>query len=209
VVIDRDEPGRKRGGSNGNDSRPQNEIAKLSKMKVNELQAKFAEVTGEKTRSPNRTFLVRKITEALRGASAKVDRTPEGAALNNGDITTQKEPAAVNGKLTRLEVPELQARYLDVVGRHSGSTSKPYLVWKIRQAQKGRIPVGPRKSVRKEGATFRVLPLRMESDLVDKLDEAWRRHGLKNRTDLFRKSLHVFLQSAGENEVAALFADAT
>lgn len=30
-------------------------LEKLSTMKVNELQAKFAEVTGESTRSPNKT----------------------------------------------------------------------------------------------------------------------------------------------------------
>jgi hypothetical protein len=108
-----------------------------------------------------------------------------------------------------LDISELRARYSEVVGRPTGSENNAYLIWKIRQAQKGRIPVGPRKGARKEGATFRVLPLRMESDLVDKLDEAWRRHGLRNRTDLFRKSLHVFLQNAGENEVAALFAAAT
>jgi hypothetical protein len=37
------------------------QIAKLATMKVNELQAKFAEVTGESTRSPNRKFLERRI----------------------------------------------------------------------------------------------------------------------------------------------------
>lgn len=34
-------------------------IEKLSTMKVNELQAKFAEVTGETTRSPNKTYAER------------------------------------------------------------------------------------------------------------------------------------------------------
>lgn len=44
---------------------------KLSTMKVNELQAKFAEVTGETTRSPNKTFLIRRITEALQAAESE------------------------------------------------------------------------------------------------------------------------------------------
>jgi hypothetical protein len=105
-------------------------------------------------------------------------------------------------------VPALQARYLEAVGRPTGSGNKAYLVWKIREAQKGRIPVGPRKSRSREGVTFKVLPLRMESDLVDKLDEAWRRQGLHSRTDLFRKSLHAFLQNIGEAEVAAMRASA-
>jgi hypothetical protein len=91
-----------------------------------------------------------------------------------------------------------------VVGRRTSSSHAGYLRWKITQAQKGRIPVGPRKSAHREGVTFKVLPLRMESDLVDKLDEAWRRQGLHSRMDLFRKSLQAFLQNAGEADVAAM-----
>lgn len=53
-----------------------------------------------------------------------------------------------------------------------------------------------------------MLPLRMESDLVDKFDEARKRRGLHSRMDLFRKSLHGFLESAGENDVAAQLATA-
>lgn len=56
--------------------------------------------------------------------------------------------------------------------------------------------------------TFKLLPLRMESHLVDKLDEAWKRQGLHSRMDLFRKSLQAFLGSAGEADVAALLAGA-
>jgi hypothetical protein len=96
------------------------EIAKLGKMKLNELQAKFAEVTGETTRSPNKAFLVSRIREALRAA---------GAAALDAEATVQTETAAVDGKLTRLEVLELQARYLEVVGRPTGSTNKAYMIW--------------------------------------------------------------------------------
>ena len=181
-------------------------IQKLSTMKVNELQAKFAEVTGETTRSPNKTFLIRRITEALQAAKAKA---PE-ADVHDAEVetTSQTEAAPAREKLTKLDVPTLQARYLEVVGRSTGSDNKAYLIWKIREAQKGRIPVGPRKSAHREGVTFKVLPLRMESDLVDKLDEAWRRQGLHSRMDLFRKSLQAFLQNAGEADVAAMLASA-
>ena len=48
----------------------------------------------------------------------------------------------------------------------------------------------------------------MESDLVDGLDEAWRRQGLQPPMDLFRKSLQAFLQNAGEIDVAAMLASA-
>src|SRR5208283_4718831 len=155
------------------------EIAKLGKMKVNELQAKFAEVTGETTRSPNKVFLIRRISEALQAASAKAEKVPEAAP--NAEVTAQVEPASTDGKLTRLDVHELQARYLEVVGRPTGSTNRAYMVWKIREAQKGHIPLGPRKNAHREGVTFKVLPLRMEAAVVDKLDEAWRSRGIKNR----------------------------
>jgi hypothetical protein len=188
------------------------EIAKLGKMKLNELQAKFAEVTGETTRSPNKTFLARRISEALNAsdASAKAADAPEaGAPDSESEGSTQTEPAAVDGKLTRLEVPELQARYLEVVGRPTGSTNKPYMIWKVREAQKGRIPLGPRKNAHRAGVTFKVLPLRLESEVVDKLDEAWRSRGIKNRMEFFRGALCHYLKELGAEDAAALFADAT
>ncbi|MNL83413.1 hypothetical protein D3C87_2110530 [compost metagenome] len=51
-----------------------------------------------------------------------------------------------------------------------------------------------------------VLPLRMESTLVNHLDEAWRRLGLRSRMDLFRVSLRVYLASVGECDIAKLVA---
>jgi metal-responsive CopG/Arc/MetJ family transcriptional regulator len=47
----------------------------------------------------------------------------------------------------------------------------------------------------------------MEAAVVEKLDEAWKRHGLHSRMELFRKSLHDYLAGVGENEVAALLTD--
>jgi hypothetical protein len=162
------------------------DIAKLGKMKLNELQAKLVEVTGEKTRSPNKTFLIRKITEALQ---ARVG----GDAKSLGTKAT-KAFAGKAEKLTRLDVAELQARYLEAVGRPTGSANKAYLIWKIREAKKGRIPIGPRKNARREGVTFKVLPLRMEAAVVEKLDEAWRSRGIKNRTEFFRGALGHYLK---------------
>jgi hypothetical protein len=84
-----------------------------------------------------------------------------------------------------------------------------YLLWKIREAQKGRIPIGPRKNAHREGVAFKVLPLRMEAAVVDKLDEAWRSRGIKSRTEFFRGALGHYLKELGAEGVAALFADAT
>ena len=138
--------------------------------------------------------------------AAKAKKPEADAPSAEVEATAQTEPTTTGEKLTKLEVPELQARYLEVVGRPTGSDNKAYLIWKIREAQKGRIPVGPRKSAHREGVTFKVLPLRMESELVDKLDDAWKRQGLHSRMDLFRKSLQAFLSNAGEADVAAMLA---
>jgi len=181
------------------------EIAKLAKMKVNDLQAKFAEVTGEKTRSPNKTFLIRKITEALK-AKATTDAT--GPPASAPTKATGKAGDPVTEKLTRLDVSELQARYLEAIGRPTGSTNRAYWIWKVRQAGKGRIPVGPRKNARREGVTFKILPLRMETEVVDKLDEAWHARGIKNRMEFFRGALGHYLKHLGAEDAAALFGDA-
>ena len=37
----------------------------LEELRLPELQARFREVTGETSRSPNRTFLIRRIEETL------------------------------------------------------------------------------------------------------------------------------------------------
>jgi hypothetical protein len=42
------------------------QIANLAKLTLNELQAKYLEVTGKETRTHNKAFLIRKLTDALR-----------------------------------------------------------------------------------------------------------------------------------------------
>lgn len=48
------------------------------------------------------------------------------------------------GRFATMSVEELQAKYLEAVGRATGSDDRRYLIWKIREVEKGRIPVGPR-----------------------------------------------------------------
>jgi len=181
------------------------QIANLAKLKLNQLQAKYTEVIGKETRSHNKTFLIRKIGEALQ-ANQNSTKSDAGTTPETSVSASAAAVAPATEKLSKLTVLELQARYLDVVGRASGSPNKAYLIWKIREARKGRIPIGPRKSARQDVA-FKVLPLRMESAIVEKLDGVWKRQGLHSRADLFRKSLHIFLRDSGENEVAALLAE--
>jgi len=76
---------------------------KLYALRLPELQARFKEVVGEATKSPNRKFLIRRIDEAL---AKKADAKPRG-------------------RFKELSVEELRAKYVEVVGRPSGSSSKP------------------------------------------------------------------------------------
>ena len=112
-------------------------------------------------------------------------------------------------KLTKLSVEELQQLYTEVVGRDTGSSDRRYLIWKIREAKKGRMKTGPvrRRYADGEAPDKKVLPLRMEAEIVARLDEARERLALKTRMDLFRKSLADYLTAAGEHEVAQLFTE--
>jgi hypothetical protein len=151
--------------------------------------------------------------EASADEEADTAPEPDGDAGDDADQPAEPEAAgdgsAGNGtRLTKLSVPELQTLYLETVGRPTSSGNKRYLVWKVRQAQRGRIPVGPRRRRHGDGPApdFKVLPLRMEAELVAQLDEARERLGLKSRMELFRRSLHAFLLEAGEVRVAEMFA---
>lgn len=197
-------------------------------MRLPELQARYAEVLGEETRAANRTFLIRRITEALEATGEAVPANeqpahtdaaetqadaPTEASAEGGETTAEAGDTAASDAegdtpMTKMSVPDLQARYREVVGRDTSSSNKRYLVWKIREAQRGRVPVGPRRGRRTDGeaADFKVLPLRMDAEQVERLDEARERLGLKSRMDLFRRALHAYVETAGEADVAALFA---
>jgi metal-responsive CopG/Arc/MetJ family transcriptional regulator len=52
----------------------------------------------------------------------------------------------------------------------------------------------------------KILPLRLEADVADKMDGAWRSRGIKNRMDFFRGAIGHYLTHLGAGEAAALFA---
>ena len=132
--------------------------------------------------------------------------TPLDNAEEEEDTDSNSDDATEETHLTKLSVPELQALYRKVIQRETSSSNKAYLVWKLREAKKGRIPIGPRtRRAAGEAGSMKVLPLRMEADLVKQLDEARERLGLQSRMELFRRSLHAFLLEAGEVRVAELF----
>lgn len=180
----------------------------MEELRLPELQARFHDIVGEATRSPNKKFLLRRIAEALEAqeqeAAEATPEAPQTEAMEADAATANGEP-----KLTKLSVEELQRLYTEVVGRDTGSSDRRYLIWKVREAKKGRIKTGPvrRRYGDGEAPDMKVLPLRMEAEIVARLDEARERLGLKTRMDLFRKSLADYLTAAGEHEVAQLFTE--
>ena len=114
--------------------------------------------------------------------------------------------------LTKLATDDLRALYVDVIGRDTGSTHDGYLVWKIREAMKGRIPLGEvsgggaRSATPTDGEPVeqKVIPIRLPADTADAMDAAWRRHGFKSRMDFIRAALADKLRALNEADAATL-----
>lgn len=154
-------------------------------MRLPELQQRYVDVVGEPTRCPNKAWLVRKILEAARTRSA----------------STPSQPTA---SLKAASVDELQARHLELIGRPTSSRHVGYLRWRLRQAERGRIRIGAEPRATHAADDVLVLPLRMPAPVVECLDEARRRLGLRSRAELFRRALHRYLVDFDERETAAL-----
>jgi hypothetical protein len=207
---------------------------KTSKAKMENLEAlplptlweRFKVATGESTKSPNKKFLVRRITEALAAHAAQPEpalapppRTKRNARASEPMVVTTEPamttasdaPKPPRGRFASMTIEELQTKYLEVVGRSTGSDDRRYLIWKIREAEKGRINVGPRKTRARDGEPLdvKILPLRLETELADKMDEAWRSKGIKNRMAFFRGAIGAYLAQLGARDVAALFTSPT
>ena len=191
------------------------QINEMEEMKLPELQARFAEVVGEETKAPNKKYLIKRIVEVLEQddfqGDGQAEMEIEAEAVeepNQPDelIEADDDSSEEETCLTKLDVDTLRDRYNEIVGRPTGSTDKRYLIWKIRQAQKGKIPVGPIPGRRGDGIgrDYKVLPVRMEADLVEKLDEAWKRQGLESRMQLFRQAPSTYLAGKGETELAEM-----
>lgn len=162
----------------------------LKVLRLPELQAKYAEIVGEPTRTPNKAWLVRKILEApkMRAATAKTKPA-------SSKTSTSKKGTSI---------AELQARHQELIGRPTGSTDVAYLRWRLRQAERGLIRVGSKPRVALDADDILVMPLRMPVPIVERMDDARRRLGLASRAELFRRALHGYFVESGEREVAEL-----
>ena len=86
-----------------------------------------------------------------------------------------------------------------------GERFKQGVAKKRAKAKRAEAERKPARAGSKPAAKTIVLPVRFDADVVARLDEAWRRRGLRSRMDLFRRALRSFLASVGERETAALF----
>jgi hypothetical protein len=212
-------------------------ITALDAMRLPELQARYLEVLGTETRCPNRSYLIRKISEAL-SANDTVEPAPGSTdeqsrvevcaqdefahdeppadepnvpdEADEIDVTLEEDSdgesdcssplaatvAVPRGRFRGMTVEELQHKYFEIVGRATSSENKAYLIWKIREAEKGHVPVGPiqGRSASANPVDTRVLPLRLEAPLIDQIDATRRRAGLRSRTEFFRRAVDHYLE---------------
>ncbi|MCY1033258.1 DUF2924 domain-containing protein [Corallococcus sp. BB11-1] len=190
---------------------------KLESMNLTELRARYREVVGEETRSPNKKVLIRRIEESLaaqkrrsptRRATAATPSAPPAPAARTATSDEGTQPASQHGRFAGMSLEALQAKYREIVGRPTGSSDIPYLKWKIREAEAGRVPVGPRPErevkVREDGK--RVIPLSFDAEDLAAVDKAWRDAGIPSRARFFMRAVHRELTAMGATEAATRFA---
>jgi len=120
----------------------------------------------------------------------------------------RERPAATQrGRFSAMTVEELRAKYVELIQRPTLSTDKAYLIWKLREAEKGRIPLGPCQARRRDGepVDVKTLPLRLESSAIDRMDRAWRALGIKSRTEFLRQAVGHYLAHLGATDAARAF----
>lgn len=144
---------------------------------------------------------------ALAGLAAgkQADTRPGvGRAIQAALAALGSDSPAADRPLAAMTLPELKAEYERVVGRSTGSDHRGYLIWKIREALKGRITVGAVKRTARANPEVeqRVLPIRMEDPAVEALDAAWKRLGYKTRMAFIRDALGGLLEAKGEGVAA-------
>ncbi len=116
---------------------------------------------------------------------------------------TDVETASGRRRWKKMSIAELQALYVEKVGRPTGSDDRGYLTWKIRAAEKGNIPVGPSQRKLFEGPTTPVT-VTLGDVFLEKLDDAGQADGFKSRLAYMRDLMAKGLQARGRSELAAM-----
>ena len=102
----------------------------LAALGLPALRERFKDATGETTKSPNKKFLVRRIEEASTARAAAPAEEPQRptAAPEPGTTLAESTPPKPRGRFASMTIEELQRKYLEVVGRSTGSDDRRYLL---------------------------------------------------------------------------------
>jgi hypothetical protein len=128
-----------------------------------------------------------------------------GWVLDTDSLPEMTEPSVEElAEMPSRDLSNAQLRmvYTHVSGRTTSSTSRTYLLARVKAAKAGSLPQGTRRA--KSGEPVKVIPVGMPVPTVEALDGAWRRAGFKNRISFIRQALSKLLVELGEDEVAKL-----
>lgn len=171
-------------------------------LRLQAIQAKHAELFGRPSRSKDRAGLIGKIAAEL----ARRESTSGVAPTDGVTGSAGARRRGRRGRFTDMSVEQLQRLYVETVGRPTTSTDRRYLEWKLREAAKGRITVGPiaRNGI-SEGGEMMTLPWRIPRALVEAMDEGWRTLHFKNRSAFLAAAVGSLFESKGQRALAARF----
>ena len=184
-----------------------------------DVRARYQAMFGEAPRSPNKVWMVNQMEERHAGRAAVSGGQQTGSGTRRRtrpqvatDASASTEaPPRERGRFRGMTVEELRTLYEQTVGRSTSSVDKPYLIWKILQAEKGKIRVGRvAPGQRREGALAaadKTLPLTLTAAAVAAVDGAWARTGFPNRMSFLRAAIREALLNRGETDAAAHFPD--
>lgn len=145
-------------------------------------------------------------TKSKAPAKAKTAKSAPKKAAKAKKEPTSAPPAdaASEGGRRRwkaLSVAELQALYAEKVGRPTGSDDRGYMIWKIREAEKGNVPVGPVSRKLFDGPTTPIT-IKFEDAFLESLDAAAKDDGFKTRLAYVRDLMSKGLEVRGRSELA-------
>jgi hypothetical protein len=128
---------------------------------------------------------------------------------------TSESARAATGRGAFLRYPLMTCSlYLQKVGRQPTRFIEASF-GKIREAEKGRIPIGPigqttpavphssePRPARAPAESIAVIPLRVPHDLLSEVDAAWKRADVRSRADFLFRAMVLALRDIGADDVA-------
>ena len=141
-------------------------------------------------------------TKAKTKAKPPSKRGKAGKAASEAPAPTTATTASGRHRWKGMSIEDLQALYTETVGRRTDSSERGYLTWKIREAEAGRVPVGPRKD-QIEGPKVAVTIL-FGTDTLAAIDAVAKEDGFPKRLAYLRDAIRRGLEMRGHAKVAAL-----